>query len=160
MLAITIVGALAAIAAAMFTYPSWKASLAKPELRLVVEAGPATSALFFMKLKNEGEGSGVDWIVEFKMKRGSRFIPNDLSFRGWTDRETSDEWVATWMASGSDDSIGPGLHRSLLMTPASGSPVSIHATYSINAGRMKERTGRIEVGIGDDPERLQTITTT
>jgi hypothetical protein len=92
------------------------------------------------------------------MKRGSRIIPDDRNFEGWGDREVTDGWIATWMARGSDDSIGPGLHREVLMSSAGGR--SIQATYSVKANRIDERTGRIEVVIGDDPDRPQTITVT
>ena len=73
MLAITIVGALAAIAAAWFAYPGWKASRAKPDLRLMVEPGPATSAQFYVKLQTAATGRPTDWKLTITMKRGSRF---------------------------------------------------------------------------------------
>ena len=61
------------------------------------------------------------------------------------------------MARSSDDSIGPGLHRDLKMAPMSGDPLTIRATYSLEANGMEERPGRIEVEIGDRPDRPQTI---
>jgi hypothetical protein len=159
MLAITIVAALAAIAAAFFAYPGWKASRLKPDLRLIVEPGPATSAFFYVKLQNEGTGRATDWIVVVTMKRGSRIYPRDVDFEGWSDREVPDGWVATWMTRGDDDSIGPGRHREVRMQPF-GSSRPLQATYSIMANRMAERTGRIEIDIGDEPDRPQTIMVT
>jgi hypothetical protein len=82
--------------------------------------------------------------VVMRMDRGSRFIPRDQGFEGWTDREQPDGWIATWMAQGSDDSIGPGLHRDVLMDSVGNR--SIQATYSIKANRMDERTGSVEIG--------------
>jgi hypothetical protein len=157
MLAITIVGALAAIAAAWFAYPGWKASRAKPNLRLMVEPGPATSAEFYVVLQNDGDGPAEDWKLTITMEQGSRFLPTEPAFNNWDDREAPDGWIATWMARGSDDSIGPRLHRDLMMWPANGSPQTIRATYSLMANRMEERSGRLEVEIGDDPDRHQTI---
>lgn len=157
-LAVGLVGAIAAIAAAVFAYPSWKASRAKPDLRLTVEPGPATSAPFYVRLHNDSDWPATDWIAVIAMKRGSRFGPHDHDFDGWTDREVPDGWVATWMARGSDDSIGPRLHRDVLVAPMGGGP--LRATYSIKANRMKERTGRIEVEIGEQPDRPQTVTVT
>jgi hypothetical protein len=158
MLAITIVGALAAIAAAYFAYPSWKASRAKPDLRLIVERGPATSAQFYLKLQNDGDGPAADWKLAITMQRGSRLYSVDLA--DWRDREVPDGWIATWMARGSDDSIGPGLYREGTMGPAQGAPCAIRATYSLKANGMEERQGRIEVKIGDMPDRPQTIIVT
>jgi hypothetical protein len=119
---------------------------------------PATSAQFYVKVQNEGAGSATDWIVVITMERGSRFVPDDRNFDGWNEREGPDAWIATWMARGSDDSIGPGLHRDVLMSSLGNR--SIQATYSIRANRMDERTGRIQVAIGDDPDRPQTVTVT
>jgi hypothetical protein len=155
LLVIAIVTMIAAIAAAYFGYPGWKASRAKPDLRLMVEAGPATSARFHIKLQNDGNGSATDWKLTITMPRGSRFSPVGWNFPGWSDREARNGWIATWMAQGSDDSIGPGLHRDILMEPAGGEPQTIRATYSLKANGMAERTGGIEVEIGERPDRPQ-----
>jgi hypothetical protein len=153
-----VVTAVPATLAAVFGYPGWKASRMKPDLRLNVEAGPPTSAYFYLKLLNEGTASATDWIVTITMKRGGRFMPEDRNFVGWNDREVADVWVATWMAQGSDDTIGLKLSREVLLAPTGGR--SMQATYSVKANRMDERTGRFTVEIGDDPDRHQTITVT
>jgi hypothetical protein len=161
MLAITIVGALAAIAAAYFAYPGWKASWARPDLRLIVEPGPATSAQFYIKLQNDGDGPAADWMLTTTMELGSRIYPVDFRFADWRHREIAPYGlIGTWMARGSDDSIGPGLHREVMMAPAAGAPVAIRATYSLKANGMDERHGRMEVKIGDEPDRVQTIMVT
>jgi hypothetical protein len=112
-----VVTAVPATLAAVFGYPGWKASRMKPDLRLNVEAGPATSAYFYLNLLNEGTASATDWIVTITMKRGGRFMPEDRNFVGWNDREVADVWVATWMAQGSDDTIGLKLSREVLLAP-------------------------------------------
>jgi hypothetical protein len=140
LLVIAIVTMIAAIAAAYFGYPGWKASRAKPDLRLMVEAGPATSARFHIKLQNDGNGSATDWKLTITMPRGSRFSPVGWNFPGWSDREARNGWIATWMAQGSDDSIGPGLHRDILMEPAAANrKLFVRPTPSRRTGWQSER---------------------
>jgi len=152
---------IAAAAAAVFGYPTWKASRVKPDVRLIVQAGPPTSAMFYLVLSNEGEGAAADWKLTLTMPRESRrFGPADAldpgGVPGWARGEIADSWVATWMSTGANDTIGSGLHRSMMIA-AAGSPVTFDASYAIQATGMKKRTGQFRVSIGEDPDRKQSI---
>lgn len=107
-----------------------------------------------MKLRNDGIGPAIDWIATLTMPHGSRIYPVDAT-DGWSDRETPEGWVATWLSRGADDSIGRSLHREILAGPASGSPITIEGGYSIKSAGMGEGTGRFQVSI--DAERNQKI---
>jgi hypothetical protein len=117
MLVIGVLGLIAASLAAWFAYPAWKAYRAKPNLRLMILPGPRTSAQFYVRLVNEGDGAAVDWIAQIIMPRDRRFMPRDFPLDGWDDREVPAGWAGTWMSRGADDSIGPGLHREFLASP-------------------------------------------
>jgi hypothetical protein len=159
---VLVLGAVAAILAAWFAYPTWKAYRAKPDLQLVVEPGPATSAQFFLKLDNsKGKAAAIDWKLTIETPHGGRIYSMDAFDRphdvpGWSDRESVDGWTAIWMATGADDSIGPGLHRDMLCT-SGGASTTTNATYALRANGMDERRGSIRVTIGEDPDRIQTI---
>jgi hypothetical protein len=93
-----------------------------------------------------------------RMNRGSRFIPRDQGFEGWTDREQPDGWIATWMAPGSDDSIEPGLHRDVLMDSVGNRSIQANVLDQGESNGQASRQCRDR--IGDDPDRPQTITVT
>lgn len=159
---VLVIGAVAAILAALFGYPPWKAYRAKPDLRLVVEPGPVTSAQFFLKLDNsKGKSAAIDWKLTILTPHGGRIYAQEAYDRmhglpGWSDRETVEGWTATWMTTGADDSIGPGLHREMLCG-SGGTQSTTRGTYSLKANGMDERRGSFWVTIGDDPNRVQTI---
>jgi hypothetical protein len=128
MLVIGILGLLAAALAAWFAYPAWKAYRAKPDLRLVINQGPPTSALVMFRLQNEGDGAAADWIVTIETSRG-RFIPmGSGDVQGWSDRQTPPGWTTTWLSGGPSDAIGPGLHREFPVAPSSGRMASASTT--------------------------------
>lgn len=154
---IGLLGLAAAALAAFFAYPAWKASRSKPDLRFVIEPGPPTSAKFWVKLRNDGEGPAVDWMATVEVPPSGRLYPDDYprGTPGWSDKQTPTGWTATWLASGSDDSIGVGLHREVLASTGGG--YETEGRYAVRAARMRENTGYFRVSIVDDAERKQTI---
>jgi hypothetical protein len=159
--AVAALGVLLAGAAAFFAFPFWKASRAKPDLRLVIEPGPPTSAYFNLRLENVGDGSAIDWMLTLKVPQGRRIMPTDTSGQGagWRDRGEADGWTTIWMSQGADDSIGAGLHRVMEVSAVSDSTTTT-GTYSISAHGMKARNGTMSVSIGDMPNRQQTVEVT
>jgi hypothetical protein len=150
----------AAVVGAYFGYPLWKATRAKPDLRLAIEPGPATSAWFYIELHNEGPAPAEDWTLTLTSPTGERILPRDLprpAAEGWSDRETETGWISTWTSTSTDLAIGSKRHRDLLVGPANNSPITIHADYVLAAARMEYRHGTIRVTIGEEPDRPQTI---
>ena len=113
-------------------------------------------------LSNEdGDGTATDWKLTLTAPPGgARILPVDTwdprGVAGWASGETAEGWVATWTSTSADDTIGPGLRRSILVAPGA-NPSTFSASYAIRATGMKGRTGRLAVSIGEDPEREQTI---
>jgi hypothetical protein len=146
-------GVIAASLAAVFAYPTLRQYRAKPDLRLVIEKGPATSAWVIVRLHNSGSGATSDWKVRMVTEQG-QLRPKDWEMVGWSARETPPGWTSTWLAGGPQDAIAARLHREFTAYTI---PQHVTGTYSIRANRMKERTGHFRITIGDEPERNQTI---
>lgn len=158
LLVVGILTLIAAVAAAVFGYPYWKAARAKPDLRLAIEAGPAGSAYFYVELHNDGAAPAEDWVVTLTSPAGERILPREHDAEGWSDRQTATGWVSTWTTTSTDLAIGSKRHRELMV--GGGSSVTLHADYVLAAARMQDRRGTIRVTIGEDPDRPQTFEVT
>lgn len=154
LLVVGILTLIAATAAAVFGYPYWKAARAKPDLRLVIEAGPVTSAYFYIELHNDGPVPAEDWVLTITSPAGERITPRDHEAEGWSDRQTQAGWVSTWTSTSTDLAIGSKRRRELMV--GGGSSITLHADYILAAARMEDRRGTIRVTIGEDPNRPHT----
>jgi hypothetical protein len=151
-LAVGVVAAVGGVLAAKYARPAWKASRAKPNLRIEIRQGPGD--WFDIRLTNAGEGPAHDWIVTLtipvKPGGGGRLISADEVYRGgryaqgWSDRMTSAGWTGTWQSTGASDAIGPGLHREQTFRPST-SAVRAEVDFVIQATGMDQRSGQFTV---------------
>jgi len=147
-----VLGFVAAALAALFAYPAWRDSRARPDLRLIaspinvldVENERGLSVSVAVTIENVGPGTATDWHLTL-VSQGSRRIgvmPFDSS-PAW---RVIDPWEIEWSSSGADDTIGVGLskHASFL-TDRFEPPEGVGVLFALSARRMKSRAGSFHV---------------
>lgn len=166
LLLLTIVGTLAAIAAAVFSYPDWRERLLRPRLELRVRnlaghtmSGPiVTRANLELEVHNAGKGEGQMWRVEVRSRgpgAGSLRLPDPRNPRPGEEQYQLPGRieVLSWRAVDSNDVIAPR-DRSRGIGPAMIELVrgeDFLADYSVTARGMKPRNGTITVSCQAPP---------
>jgi hypothetical protein len=171
LLIVGIIGTLAAIAAAVFSYPPWRERLLSPDLELRVRnlAGYqrsgqiVTKANLEFEVHNNGKGEATTWRVELHTRGPSRGSLRVLDPRNPRPGEELYQLsgrieVVAWRAVNANEVIPPGdksrgLGPTMIDLPSGADFVS---DYTLTARRMKPRTGTVTVTHIDPPEARVT----
>jgi hypothetical protein len=121
LLIIGVVGALAAIAAAVFTYPPWRDSLLKPHLELRIrsvagyqQSGPIIrTANLELELHNTGKGEASTWRLELHTRTSDSTglqLPNPRALSPGEEQYQlpGQITVVAWRAVDANEVIPPG----------------------------------------------------
>jgi hypothetical protein len=171
LLIVGVVGTLAAIAAAVFTYPAWRDRLLKPRVELQVrsvagyqQSGPMiTKANLELEAHNIGRGEASNWRIELHSRgpgTGRLHLPNPRALASGEEQYQLPNRieVVAWRAVDANEVIpsgdkSRGLGPVMIDLPSAADFV---CDYAITSRRMKPRTGTLTVSHSAPPEARVT----